>query len=136
MTRADISYTGIAASTAERVGEGGGEKEKDGLCDKYALQRDRAYLLLILARLGIRSQRWKILHISFSLHRRPEFAGWLHTLAEKLKISVQNVTHTESYITALYFTCSSLTSVGFGNVSANTFSEKFFSICTMLIGGK
>ncbi|XP_011267428.1 potassium voltage-gated channel subfamily H member 8 [Camponotus floridanus] len=60
--------------------------------------------------------------------------GWLHTLAERLKISVQNVTHTESYITALYFTCSSLTSVGFGNVSANTFSEKFFSICTMLIG--
>ncbi|XP_072743339.1 voltage-gated delayed rectifier potassium channel KCNH8 isoform X2 [Anoplolepis gracilipes] len=60
--------------------------------------------------------------------------GWIHTLAERLKISVQNVTHTESYITALYFTCSSLTSVGFGNVSANTFSEKFFSICTMLIG--
>ncbi|KAI4487979.1 hypothetical protein M0802_011638 [Mischocyttarus mexicanus] len=60
--------------------------------------------------------------------------GWIHALAERLKISVQNVTHTESYITALYFTCSSLTSVGFGNVSANTFSEKFFSICTMLIG--
>ncbi|XP_043597780.1 potassium voltage-gated channel subfamily H member 8 isoform X1 [Bombus pyrosoma] len=60
--------------------------------------------------------------------------GWIHTLAEKLKISVENVTHAESYITALYFTCSSLTSVGFGNVSANTFSEKFFSICTMLIG--
>ncbi|XP_020299509.1 potassium voltage-gated channel subfamily H member 8 [Pseudomyrmex gracilis] len=60
--------------------------------------------------------------------------GWIHALADKLKISVQNVTHTESYITALYFTCSSLTSVGFGNVSANTFTEKFFSICTMLIG--
>ncbi|XP_017766583.1 PREDICTED: potassium voltage-gated channel subfamily H member 8 [Eufriesea mexicana] len=60
--------------------------------------------------------------------------GWIHTLAERLKISVQNVTHAESYITALYFTCSSLTSVGFGNVSANTFFEKFFSICTMLIG--
>ncbi|XP_026672819.1 potassium voltage-gated channel subfamily H member 8 isoform X1 [Ceratina calcarata] len=60
--------------------------------------------------------------------------GWIHTLAERLKISVANVTHAESYITALYFTCSSLTSVGFGNVSANTFSEKFFSICTMLIG--
>ncbi|XP_048267404.1 potassium voltage-gated channel subfamily H member 8 isoform X4 [Bombus terrestris] len=60
--------------------------------------------------------------------------GWIHTLAERLKISVENVTHAESYITALYFTCSSLTSVGFGNVSANTFSEKFFSICTMLIG--
>ncbi|XP_043939615.1 potassium voltage-gated channel subfamily H member 3 [Protopterus annectens] len=39
-----------------------------------------------------------------------------------------------SYITSLYFALSSLTSVGFGNVSANTDSEKIFSICTMLIG--
>ncbi|CAF4267094.1 unnamed protein product, partial [Rotaria socialis] len=38
------------------------------------------------------------------------------------------------YITALYFTFSSLTSVGFGNVSPNTDSEKIFSICIMLIG--
>jgi hypothetical protein len=57
-------------------------------------------------------------------------------MAKRLNISVNNVTHSESYITALYFTCSSLTSVGFGNVSANTTSEKIFSICTMLIGGK
>ncbi|XP_077291084.1 eag-like K[+] channel [Arctopsyche grandis] len=60
--------------------------------------------------------------------------GWLHTLGERLKVSVENISYTESYITALYFTCSSLTSVGFGNVSANTSSEKVFSICTMLIG--
>lgn len=40
-----------------------------------------------------------------------------------------------SYIAALYFTLSSLTSVGFGNVCANTDAEKIFSICTMLIGG-
>ncbi|XP_031366659.1 potassium voltage-gated channel subfamily H member 8 [Apis dorsata] len=65
---------------------------------------------------------------------RHPFPGWIHTLAENLKISVEHVTHAESYITALYFTCSSLTPVGFGNASANTFSEKFFSICTMLIG--
>uniref|UniRef100_A0A6J0SRE1 Voltage-gated inwardly rectifying potassium channel KCNH3 n=1 Tax=Pogona vitticeps TaxID=103695 RepID=A0A6J0SRE1_9SAUR len=39
-----------------------------------------------------------------------------------------------SYITSLYFALSSLTSVGFGNVSANTDSEKIFSICTMLVG--
>jgi len=50
-------------------------------------------------------------------------------------VSVENISHTESYITALYFTCSSLTSVGFGNVSANTTPEKIFSICTMLAGG-
>ncbi|KAF5307673.1 hypothetical protein FQR65_LT06728 [Abscondita terminalis] len=60
--------------------------------------------------------------------------GWIHSLAEKLKISVENVSHADSYVTALYFTCSSLTSVGFGNVSANTTNEKIFSICTMLIG--
>uniref|UniRef100_A0A452H019 Ion transport domain-containing protein n=1 Tax=Gopherus agassizii TaxID=38772 RepID=A0A452H019_9SAUR len=41
-----------------------------------------------------------------------------------------------SYLTSLYFALSSLTSVGFGNVSANTNTEKIFSICTMLIGGE
>ncbi|XP_026679954.1 uncharacterized protein LOC103509972, partial [Diaphorina citri] len=60
--------------------------------------------------------------------------GWIHTLAERLKVNVSEISHRESYITALYFTCSSLTSVGFGNVSANTSAEKIFSICTMLIG--
>uniref|UniRef100_A0A2M3ZXU5 Putative voltage and ligand gated potassium channel n=1 Tax=Anopheles braziliensis TaxID=58242 RepID=A0A2M3ZXU5_9DIPT len=61
--------------------------------------------------------------------------GWIHTLAERLKIPVSNVTHSEAYITALYFTFTSLTSVGFGNVSATTLSEKIFSIIMMLIGG-
>lgn len=61
----------------------------------------------------------------------------MHTLADRLKIiDVYNVSNTDAYVTALYFTCSSLTSVGFGNVSANTTSEKIFSICVMLIGGK
>ncbi|VEN41997.1 unnamed protein product, partial [Callosobruchus maculatus] len=61
--------------------------------------------------------------------------GWIHTLAERLHLhSVYNVTNLEAYVTALYFTCSSLTSVGFGNVSANTTNEKIFSICVMLIG--
>ncbi|KAJ3592188.1 hypothetical protein NHX12_007316, partial [Muraenolepis orangiensis] len=36
-----------------------------------------------------------------------------------------------SYVTSLYFALSSLTSVGFGNVSANTDSEKIFSISLM-----
>lgn len=40
------------------------------------------------------------------------------------------------YITALYFTFSCLTSVGFGNVAANTDFEKVFTICVMLVGCK
>ncbi|XP_063359627.1 potassium voltage-gated channel subfamily H member 8 isoform X2 [Cydia amplana] len=60
--------------------------------------------------------------------------GWINNLAERLKVPVPEISHSESYVTALYFTCSSLTSVGFGNVSANTLPEKVFSILTMLIG--
>ncbi|XP_074028423.1 eag-like K[+] channel isoform X2 [Leptinotarsa decemlineata] len=61
--------------------------------------------------------------------------GWIHTLAERLHLPhVYNVSSLDAYVTALYFTCSSLTSVGFGNVSANTTNEKIFSICVMLIG--
>ncbi|KAM4024311.1 voltage-gated delayed rectifier potassium channel KCNH8-like [Anomaloglossus baeobatrachus] len=90
--------------------------------------------------------------------------GWLHEFSKRLGTPYQSVerfdtfsngsTHSNgshgvnqsglelaggpslrsSYITSLYFALSSLTSVGFGNVSANTDAEKIFSICTMLIG--
>ena len=43
-------------------------------------------------------------------------------------------TQMSSYLTALYFTLSCMTSVGFGNVSANTELEQFFT-CLMMIGG-
>uniref|UniRef100_A0A3P9D247 Voltage-gated delayed rectifier potassium channel KCNH4 n=1 Tax=Maylandia zebra TaxID=106582 RepID=A0A3P9D247_9CICH len=65
--------------------------------------------------------------------------GWLHELGKRLETPYVNSTvggptvHS-SYIAALYFTLSSLTSVGFGNVCANTDAEKIFSICIMLIG--
>lgn len=38
------------------------------------------------------------------------------------------------YASALYFTFSSLTSVGFGNISATTDAEKIFTILVMMIG--
>uniref|UniRef100_A0A3B4AWG8 Potassium voltage-gated channel, subfamily H (eag-related), member 3 n=1 Tax=Periophthalmus magnuspinnatus TaxID=409849 RepID=A0A3B4AWG8_9GOBI len=67
---------------------------------------------------------------------------WLHELAKRLGTpyfltpltSLGGPSVRSSYVTSLYFALSSLTSVGFGNVSANTDSEKIFSICTMLIG--
>uniref|UniRef100_A0A1A9Z582 Ion transport domain-containing protein n=1 Tax=Glossina pallidipes TaxID=7398 RepID=A0A1A9Z582_GLOPL len=62
--------------------------------------------------------------------------GWMHALAERLRVPVYNITNAEAYSTALYFTFTSLTSVGFGNVSANTTAEKVFSIIMMLIGGE
>ena len=66
--------------------------------------------------------------------------GWLDELARNTRQEYVNDTAGPSikskYVTALYFTFSSLTSVGFGNVSPNTNSEKIFSICVMLIGCK
>ncbi|XP_063159249.1 potassium voltage-gated channel subfamily H member 2 isoform X2 [Candoia aspera] len=66
--------------------------------------------------------------------------GWLHSLGGQIGKPFNASTHhlgpsiKDKYITALYFTFSSLTSVGFGNVSPNTNPEKIFSICVMLIG--
>jgi hypothetical protein len=72
----------------------------------------------------------------------PSVRGWLDALAEDTN-QPYNTSHLNSgpsqqsrYVTALYFTLSSLTSVGFGNVSPNTNAEKIFSICVMLIGCK
>ena len=70
---------------------------------------------------------------------KPRF-GWLDELAKQThqfyNESDENSGPTikSKYVTALYFTFSSLTSVGFGNVSPNTNSEKIFSILIMLIG--
>ncbi|XP_053309347.1 potassium voltage-gated channel subfamily H member 6 [Spea bombifrons] len=66
--------------------------------------------------------------------------GWLDNLANQIGKSYNDTDQAsgpsikDKYVTALYFTFSSLTSVGFGNVSPNTNSEKIFSICVMLIG--
>ncbi|NWR42895.1 KCNH8 protein, partial [Regulus satrapa] len=66
--------------------------------------------------------------------------GWLHELGKRIESpyyennTLGGPSIRSAYIAALYFTLSSLTSVGFGNVSANTDAEKIFSICTMLIG--
>ncbi|XP_053322028.1 potassium voltage-gated channel subfamily H member 2 [Spea bombifrons] len=66
--------------------------------------------------------------------------GWLYSLGTQIMkpYNTSDVksgpTINDKYVTALYFTFSSLTSVGFGNVSPNTNSEKIFSICVMLIG--
>ena len=67
--------------------------------------------------------------------------GWLDELGRQTHQMYHNDSSggpsiKSKYVTALYFTFSSLTSVGFGNVSPNTNSEKIFSILIMLIGCK
>jgi len=75
-------------------------------------------------------------------YERPNLPqGWLDALASDTKQPYPYAKNNSGgppirskYITALYFTFSSLTSVGFGNVAPNTNSEKIFSVCVMLIG--
>lgn len=67
--------------------------------------------------------------------------GWLDSLAnDTQQFYLANNTGGPSirsrYVTALYFTFTSLTSVGFGNVAPNTDAEKIFTICVMLVGCK
>ena len=72
--------------------------------------------------------------------------NWLHTLAKTVgkNYVAKNATGRiiyeggpdpgEAYATALYYTLSCMTSVGFGNVSSNTDFEKIFTICMMILG--
>ncbi|XP_022903900.2 voltage-gated inwardly rectifying potassium channel KCNH6-like isoform X6 [Onthophagus taurus] len=65
--------------------------------------------------------------------------GWLDSLAHDTQQEYTNETGSgpsikSRYVTALYFTFTSLTSVGFGNVAPNTDTEKIFTILVMLIG--
>ena len=74
--------------------------------------------------------------------------GWLSTLANVTGEPWQLANTTTSnelvggpskgmrYLTAMYFTLSCMTGVGFGNVSAASESEKLFSVFMMIIGCK
>ncbi|PSN29450.1 hypothetical protein C0J52_27215 [Blattella germanica] len=46
---------------------------------------------------------------------------------------INGPTRKTMYVTALYFTMTCMTSVGFGNVAAETDNEKIFTICMMII---
>ncbi len=67
-------------------------------------------------------------------------AGWLEIQAGDLGIPIVNntvkTTNSAKYTASLYFVLSSLTSVGFGNVAANTEYEQIFTIIVMLLGGE
>ena len=66
--------------------------------------------------------------------------SWLDGLANQTEMhfyandSTSGPTIKSKYITALYFTFTSLTSIGFGNVAPNTNMEKLFSIFAMMLG--
>ncbi|KAF6777152.1 hypothetical protein AHF37_03349 [Paragonimus kellicotti] len=109
--------------------------------DRYS-EYGAAVLLLLMATFVLIAHWLACIWYAVGHIERQQYSvriGWLDHLAAQIQQPYRNFSLTgpttqSKYITALYFTFSSLTSVGFGNVSPNTNPEKIFSICVMLIG--
>uniref|UniRef100_A0AAV2MFG5 Uncharacterized protein n=1 Tax=Knipowitschia caucasica TaxID=637954 RepID=A0AAV2MFG5_KNICA len=78
-------------------------------------------------------------------HNRARTDSWLFLLGESVgapyRFNVSGSGRWEGgpgkdsvYITSLYFTMTSLTSIGFGNIAPNTDGEKVFAVAMMMIG--
>ena len=69
--------------------------------------------------------------------------GWVRAMSEQTNqplvvvngTVVQTPTLASLYMSSLYFSLTSLTSIGFGNIAPNTTAEKIFSCVTMIFGG-
>ncbi|XP_022247096.1 potassium voltage-gated channel subfamily H member 5-like isoform X5 [Limulus polyphemus] len=108
--------------------------------DRYS-EYGAAVLLLLMATFALIAHWLACIWYAIGNAERPLLnpkIGWLDHLANSTHQFYNNSNGGPSikakYVTALYFTFSSLTSVGFGNVSPNTNMEKIFSILIMLIG--
>ncbi|XP_011346354.1 potassium voltage-gated channel unc-103 isoform X3 [Ooceraea biroi] len=109
--------------------------------DRYS-EYGAAVLLLLMATFALIAHWMACIWYAIGNAERPTLkskVGWLDMLANDThQFYFHNNTGGPSiksrYITALYFTFSSLTSVGFGNVAPNTDAEKIFTIIVMLIG--
>ena len=104
-----------------------------------------AVLLLLMVTFSLVGHWLACIFYAIAYWERPHLddsIGWLDTLATHLNEPyVANVTASGPsiktyYISALYFTFTSLTSIGFGNISPNTNNEKIFSIFAMMLGCK
>ncbi|XP_074098813.1 potassium voltage-gated channel protein ether a go-go isoform X2 [Cotesia typhae] len=70
---------------------------------------------------------WKLANVTQSPY------SYLWTNASTVPELVAGPSRRTMYVTALYFTMTCMTSVGFGNVAAETDNEKIFTICMMII---
>ncbi|XP_011308315.1 potassium voltage-gated channel protein eag isoform X6 [Fopius arisanus] len=70
---------------------------------------------------------WKLANVTQSPY------SYLWTNSSTVPELVAGPSRRTMYVTALYFTMTCMTSVGFGNVAAETDNEKIFTICMMII---
>ncbi|XP_065053048.1 potassium voltage-gated channel subfamily H member 6-like isoform X3 [Rhopilema esculentum] len=109
--------------------------------DRYS-EYGMALLLLLMFGFALVAHWLACIWYAIGDMEKPEFKmnGWLAILARDTNMPYNTSDPLSGpdlktkYITALYFTLSSLTSVGFGNISPNTNGEKLFTIVIMLVG--
>lgn len=100
-------------------------------------------VILLLTNLFMLTAHWLacIWHAIGTAEARDD-NGWLAALAKEIDKPINQSIPSSGpnlktrYLTSLYFTLSSLTSVGFGNIAPSTNHEKTFSIIVMLMGGE
>ncbi|KAF6035311.1 hypothetical protein EB796_006381 [Bugula neritina] len=110
--------------------------------DQYSQYATATLLLMLLSFALISHWLACIFYIIAYMERKHLDApiGWLDALAVAVgKPYLANDTTSgpnlqERYVTAMYFTMTTLTSIGFGNIAPNTDNEKLFSLFAMMIG--
>ncbi|XP_070548604.1 LOW QUALITY PROTEIN: voltage-gated inwardly rectifying potassium channel KCNH6-like [Ptychodera flava] len=110
--------------------------------DRYS-QYAPAVLILLMCTFALIAHWMACIFYAIASYERPNLhapIGWLDQLSDDMmQPFIDNVTESgpsmkSKYITSLYFTLTTVTTVGFGNVAANTDGEKIFCICAMLLG--
>ncbi|KAI6177055.1 Potassium voltage-gated channel subfamily H member 6 [Aphelenchoides bicaudatus] len=111
--------------------------------DRYS-EYGAAVLLLLMATFALIAHWLACIWYAIGSHELPhKEITWLHQLAKNLNepyqssngsVPVGGPSLKSRYVTALYFTLSTITSIGFGNVSATTDLEKIFTIVMMILG--
>ncbi|XP_072049029.1 potassium voltage-gated channel unc-103-like isoform X2 [Amphiura filiformis] len=108
--------------------------------DQYS-QYAPAVVLLLMCGFTLAAHWFACMWYAIGEHERPNSVtyGWLDQLSNDVQEPYKNDTTggpslEAKYVTSLYFTLTTLTTVGFGNVAPNTDAEKLFAICMMLVG--
>lgn len=113
--------------------------------DRYS-ETGAAILILLMFAFALIAHWLACIWYAIGIAERPGLPtpkySWLDKLSEEVHQPINRTVGdsgpsiVDRYLTALYFTFSSLTTVGFGNVSATTKAEKVFAILVMWLGCK
>lgn len=108
--------------------------------DQYSEYGAAAVLLLLMGTFALTGHWLACVFYAIGVIERPRLdqpISWLDHLANYTHRYYVNDTGPDlrsCYITALYYTFTTISSIGFGNVAAQTNAEKIFAIFAMLIG--